>query len=457
MMELDKYQRQIVYSKHNNILVIASAGSGKTRVLTERIKYLVLTRNVDPRNIITITFTNQAAGEMKDRLADLPGVNDLFIGTIHSFAFRILKSINKQLILLTDELDRTLHLELINKYCKILTYNRYIEFTQAQIQYSKQKISSEDLANFLTPGEKRELYKIESGTPSAEYPESIQSLCKIRGIITFTELLKLATEYLKNNNLSSEYVFVDEFQDIGTLEYKFILSLKSPNYFFVGDDWQSIYSFKGSNVGIFENLYVNPNYKNYFLTINYRSKVDIIKYCSRIMKLVNNKFNKEVMSNTTEHGLVVTTNQMYLDNIITHLSHQKDLSNWMILTRTNAEVYEIQDLLEAHNIRCSLFKRKGSDNSAINNLLKDNSVKIMTVHSSKGLESDNVILYGKFSLNKKLYAKQSDSDYEHKLFRFEEEYKVFYVGASRARNKLIVVDTDKNNFRKQSVNLNYLS
>ena len=293
-MELDKQQEKVVHSSSHNILVIASAGSGKTRVLTERIRYLIEEKSIDPKNIITITFTNQAASEMASRLSDVKDIDKAFIGTIHSLAYRALRSNDSSYKILTDELDMQLHIELIKKYCRYLTLDRYNKYKQAELQYRLGIIDSYTFSTTLTSYEKRELKEIESDYPSPTYPETLGSICKQRHIISFNELLVLATKYFKEENIISEYVFVDEFQDIGSLEYKFIMSLQSRNYFFVGDDWQSIYSFKGGNVGIFKSLYEDPNFTNYYLSTNYRSCWNIIDFSDRVIKQVKDKFNKRV-------------------------------------------------------------------------------------------------------------------------------------------------------------------
>ena len=101
-MRLDTNQEQIVNSTAKNIIVSAGAGSGKTRVLTERVKHLI-DNGVQPENIVCITFTNKAADEMRERLNDVDGIGEAFIGTIHSFANRILKASGKRYDLLTAE------------------------------------------------------------------------------------------------------------------------------------------------------------------------------------------------------------------------------------------------------------------------------------------------------------------------------------------------------------------
>ena len=112
---LDKEQKEIVYSKSRNIVVRAGAGSGKTRVLTERIKYL-LQKGIKPESIVAFTFTNMAADELKERLSDIEGYDKMFIGTIHSYANYILKRFgNVHYELLTDELITNIMLDLCSR------------------------------------------------------------------------------------------------------------------------------------------------------------------------------------------------------------------------------------------------------------------------------------------------------------------------------------------------------
>ena len=123
---LDEQQREAVYSDESLVLVVAGAGSGKTRVLTERVKYL-LNKGVDASSIIAITFTNMAAEEMKERLANVPNIGDVFIGTIHSFANKVMKlHSDKTYRIYNDDIDNDFHRELISKYCKSLTFDNII-------------------------------------------------------------------------------------------------------------------------------------------------------------------------------------------------------------------------------------------------------------------------------------------------------------------------------------------
>ena len=150
---LDAQQELIVNSTEKNIVVVAGAGSGKTRVLTERIRHLIEDLNVPPCNIVSITFTNAAAEEMKIRLSDINTIGDAFIGTIHSFANRIMKESGEKYTLFTDELDTQLHRELINKYCEHLTIERYLAYKDLKSEVDMGKADEKVLMDFFTPSE----------------------------------------------------------------------------------------------------------------------------------------------------------------------------------------------------------------------------------------------------------------------------------------------------------------
>ena len=248
---LDSQQEAVVYSTEKNIIVVAGAGSGKTRVLTERIRYLVETLHVPAHNIVSITFTNMAAEEMKLRLSGVDGIGDAFIGTIHSFANHIMKESGEKYTLFNDDLDNQLHKELIEKYCTHLTIDRYLEYKDLKALSDIGKVPQTEVDNFFLPSERSEFNTLHASAEVVKndlkeevhitFGESIETLCKKRGIITFDELLIKAKHYFEKLGASIDYVFVDEFQDVGTLEYNFIRSLSANNYFFVGDDLSLIH------------------------------------------------------------------------------------------------------------------------------------------------------------------------------------------------------------------------
>ena len=121
---LDEYQQEIVNSNEPRIIVEAGAGSGKTYTLTERVKRLLLD-GVEPSNMVIITFTRMAAEELKERLVDVPGIGDCFVGTIHSFANKIFQNSNETYKLYSDEIENQFMTVLINLYGKYITMDKF--------------------------------------------------------------------------------------------------------------------------------------------------------------------------------------------------------------------------------------------------------------------------------------------------------------------------------------------
>ena len=428
VITLSDEQKAIVESDANNIIVAAGAGSGKTRVLIERIKYLLDVKQVDASNIVAITFTNMAADEMRERLCDVRGIGDAFIGTIHAFANRIFRNADLSYEIYSDAKDSELHKELIDKYCKFLNYFKYLQYKDLRSKAEMGIIPEDRVKSFLMPSEKAELSELHKAT-SKQFPETIVSLCRKRNIITFDQLLDHASKYFKSIGAEIEYVLVDELQDVGTLEYNFIKSLNAQNYFFVGDDWQSIYGFKGGNVNIFKSLISDKRFTKYYLQDNYRSGSEIIKLSKQIINQVPGIIQKKVVCKSGRTGTVRVDNkyhlQTYLENIRVNGEHFGD---WFILVRSNREVYQYSDLLTKMRIPFSTFKRADLSLTELRAEMAKDTVKLLTIHTSKGLEAPNVLLVGNFPLKVPNYQRNYD------------ERKVMYVACTRAESQLIILN-----------------
>lgn len=431
---LDKQQKQAVEAKEKNVVVVAGAGSGKTRVITERIKYL-LEKGVTPANIVCITFTNLAAEEMVERLQDAPGIGDAFVGTIHSFANKVLKASDEveDFEIFSEEHNVNFHKYLINRYCKHLTFDRWLEYEDLRKAAEIGKIEQEEADTFFGPSERAELlllHRKQCDIPAGDnYPKSIDGLCKARNIITFEELLVRATNYFNERNIYPEYVLVDELQDVGGLEYGFIRSLKAKNYFFVGDDWQSIYGFKGGNVDIFKSLVKDKTFKTYWLTNNYRNCRQVLNIADIVISQVESKIEKKIQMCSKVTGDVVVTTRNNANIILQQIkAEENNFGEWFFLARTNKQIFELLELCKKNGIPCMTINREGMSLQALRGLLKSNVVKLLTVHSSKGLESKNVLLYGTFPVRQPPYL------------RNEEERKVMYVGCTRAKENLVILN-----------------
>lgn len=435
---LDPQQKAIVESTANNILVIAGAGSGKTRVLTERIKYLVNERGVLPHNIVAITFTNMAADEMRDRLFDVKGIGDAFIGTIHSFANHIMKRSGEEYKIYSDEIDNEFHHRLITRYCKHITFDKYLKFKDLMNDAEVGKIDEREALSYLSPSERAELKILDRSeeeikaeikeTGSTKYPESIKTLCKKYKVITFDELLVRADRYFRSIGAKVEHLLVDEFQDVGTLEFRFIEGLNADNYFIVGDDWQSIYGFKGGNVSLFIRLAEDSSFVPYYLTNNYRNCKEVLNIADVVINQVSKKVKKSITPIRDTQGEVTINTKSCLPQYLSQIKDSHNFKDWFILTRTNKDLFQIVEYCREAGIPCVSFKREGMSLYDLRSAMSSNKVKVLTVHTAKGLESKNVILYGKFPLICPSYMND------------EEERKVMYVGVTRAEDRLIILN-----------------
>lgn len=434
---LDPQQSDAVHTRDSMVLVVAGAGSGKTRVLTERIKFL-LEDGVAPCNIVAITFTNMAAEEIKERLFDVPGIGDAFIGTIHSFANRVMKLSGEKYRIYDDDIENTFHRELIEKYCYHLTFDRFLEYKDLKTLEMMGKATEYEVQNFFLPSEKGELEAIERSIEEIEqevllagktdFPESVPKLCKERGVITFEELLVMAEKYFRSINASVDHVLVDEFQDVGSLEFNFIEALQAENYFFVGDDWQSIYSFKGGNVNIFMKLVEDGIFRVYYLTNNYRNSTEVLEIADTIISQVSNKINKTIVQKSGIEGSVKMCSRRLLSEVLNVIKESGEYRDYFILVRTNKDLFKMQEECQDVGVPFTTFKREGMSLADLKRHMVMNRVKILTVHTSKGLEAKNVLLYGNFPVKCPSYMCDS------------EERKVMYVGVTRAKENLVIMN-----------------
>lgn len=423
---LDENQLEIVNSNESRIIVEAGAGSGKTFTLIERVKKLLLD-GVKPENMVIITFTNMAAEELKERLVDVPGIGDCFVGTIHSFANKIFKNSNETYKLFTEEIQDQFMNVLINLYAKHLTMDQYLKYKDYNKKVELGILDESFLSNYFTSGERYEINVLLNSAPNNDehYKENIKILCKKNNIITFDELLIKTTEYFKSINGKIEYLFVDEYQDIGPLEKKFFQALNADNYFYVGDEKQALYAFKGGNVNFFLNLIKSPNWKTYYLNNNYRCGEKIIDIANEVIVQADDIINTTTICKSGKQGFVKVDSKYYLDSYLKKIDNFKD---WFILVRTNKDLYKMEQKLQELELPYVSFKKGEISLEEMKQYMKENKIKLLTIHASKGLESKNVLLWGNFPIHQKPYMRNSD------------ERKVLYVGCTRAINNLIILN-----------------
>ena len=295
---LNKEQLMAVKHIDGPCLVIAGAGSGKTKVLTTRIAYLI-DNGIYSGNILAITFTNKAAKEMKDRINNLVSENYAFVGTFHSFGLRILKE-NYELVGLQKNftiLDSDDVLSVIKKIMKDLNIN-VKEYAPSYIRNRISFIKNE----MLSDSEVVRLFLTEPEKMASKVYFEYNKILKKNNAVDFDDLLKIPVElFQKNSEILNkyqdkyQYILIDEYQDTNEVQYKLVklLAEKYRNLFVVGDQNQAIYGFRQANyknILNFENDYDEAEVV--VLNQNYRSTTNILNAANSV--IIHNEHKKEV-------------------------------------------------------------------------------------------------------------------------------------------------------------------
>lgn len=341
-MNLTNTQKTIVKTNKSKVLVMSSAASGKSRVIVERIKYL-LEQGVDPYKIVAITFTNNAASVMYERLGNPEG---LFVGTVHSYANYLLRA---------GAMDTQ----------KILDEARF-----------------DDLFEEIKKN-----------------PQCIQEV---------------------------DYLLLDEANDSTRAQFEFFELIHPKNFMYCGDIKQSIYLWNGSDPDYLIDLAQNPEVTVYSMHENFRNLPDILRFAKKFLYRLGPNYEDDsiAMRQPTDgyryHVLEANyTPSEAVESLLMNNDRLKgDWKDWFVLCRTNADVELFQTLFKERSIPTDTFKQSDLTNSQIEEKLKENTIKILTVHSSKGMQSKYVLSYNIRAYN-------------------DEEARLCYVAATRARDCLL--------------------
>jgi DNA helicase-2/ATP-dependent DNA helicase PcrA len=377
--ELNSAQREAVTSTEGATLVIAGAGSGKTRVLTYRIAHL-LKNGVPPWSILALTFTNKAAKEMKERIASVVG-NDvasrLWMGTFHSIFARILRTEADLLkypksFTIYDSADSKSLIKSIVKEMKLVEK----EYKPGEVL---SRISSAKNDLVLPPAYARDQHRIMADKASrkpliSEIYQRYMKACFNAGAMDFDDLLLNTNllfrdfpEVLAKYQNSFRYILVDEYQDTNFSQYLIVRKLaeKHQNVCVVGDDAQSIYSFRGAkieNILNFRNDY--PGYKIFKLEQNYRSTQTIVNAANSIIAKNKGQIQKTVFSDKSEGNRIkvlqatsdIEEGFLVVNNIIAKKTkEQYQYLDFAILYRTNAQSRIFEDVLRKSNIPYKIY------------------------------------------------------------------------------------------------------
>ncbi len=366
---LNKEQKLAATHMEGPALVIAGAGSGKTKVLTTRIANLI-NSGVRSSNILAITFTNKAAGEMRERVRNIIGDHYAFVGTFHSFGLRVIKD-NYNLVGISQNftiIDTEDVNNIIRKIFKDLGYGP----KQYSFSYMRERISFIK-SNMLTDGEIEKFLTTDIEKIAIKIYYEYEKILKRNNTVDFDDLLKKPVELflshpevLEKYQDKYQYILIDEYQDTNEVQYKMVrlLAKKYENLFVVGDPSQSIYAFRGANfknILNFEKDY--PKAVIYQLPQNYRSTQYILDAANDVIK--NNKQRKDIdLFSDLGKGVKIKYIRSYNDEAEVNRVAEEiknlrldgyNLKDIAIFYRTNAQSRLIEEKIVKENIPYKIY------------------------------------------------------------------------------------------------------
>lgn len=365
---LNDKQKEAVIDDSKHLRIIAGAGSGKTRVLTMRIAYLIEQKHINPKNVLAITFTNKAANEMKNRISEMLGEagDGAFISTIHSLCVRILKEeigvfgYPKNFTIVDGDDQKTILKEAYKEFNidkKDLSYGSALDY----IANCKYEELSYEKAMDQAYGEKK---LVDKANVYKYYDERLKSLYALDfdDLILFTvRLFKLHKDILKKWSSKFIYIHVDEFQDIDKTQYELIKLLSSThdNVYVVGDPDQTIYTWRGADVNIIVNFDKDfKNTKTIILNQNYRSTNNILEGANSLIKYNKSRVPKDLFSENGDGDKIVhktlpdeTSEAYYIVSCIQSLLKQGyEYNDIAILYRSNYLSREVEKVFIENRI-----------------------------------------------------------------------------------------------------------
>ena len=456
-IKLDKYQKKVIKNNSQNLLVIAGAGSGKTLTIIYKIKKLIK-NNIKPNEILCITFTKSTAISLKQKL--LKEHINLNVKTFHSLGYQIIKK-NKNVSLVNHFILDNIIIKYLNNYSNlnILINTEFLEFGKGNsviiknnilknsnhIIYLKDTIktfinlfkgNNYNLKNFSTFFQinKSQNLKVKQFRHKKflnlvkqiyiEYENYLETYKKI----DYNDMINKAIDIVKKEGIFTyKYIIIDEYQDTSLNKCQLVKEIQnktSASLMTVGDDWQSIYQFTGSNLEIFTNFKKYfPNAKIIKLKKTYRNSQELIKVAQKFIMKNKNQINKKISSYKKEKTPV-------------HIYYYKE---------NPKNIWD--DILKKIKTKTLVLGRNNDD---IKPLKLNKYTYYMTVHKSKGLEAENVIIINLENNINSFPSKVIESEYlmyvlsKQEDYEYAEERRLFYVALTRTKNKVILLVNREN-------------
>jgi len=470
--ELNNQQKTAVKSIGSPILIFAGAGSGKTRVLTHKIAYLVEEVGLPPDNILSVTFTNKAANEMKERVQKLLNidVSMMNVGTFHSISARILRKEIHRLDYTNDFIiyDQSDSLSLIKKIIKendLDTKTFVGKSCQAHISKYKNQMISPDMQSNFADG------YVESKI--AEIYNQYQVELKKNNVLDFDDLLLKPIELfnLKPNRLEFyqnkfQYVLVDEYQDTNRPQFEFIyaVSKNHGNICVVGDDDQSIYGWRGADVQNILNFSSSfSNVETIKLEQNYRSTKTILECAWSVVSKNTNRAEKKLWTENKKGDQLeilesyderIEAKRIYESINQLLIKSNRSFNDIVILYRTNSQSRSIEDVLRREGIPYQIIGGvKFYDRKEIKDII---AYLRFIVNPLDSVSFDRIINFpsrgiGKTTL-KKLYEHSNENDMNMlEILNDTNDLKIGKKQSNSIQNFYDIIEKYKNKYLKESI------
>ncbi len=450
---LDEYQSRVVLSEEESSLVVAGAGSGKSLTIIGKIIYLIKIKNINPKDILCISLTNDATNNLKNTIYNTYNI-DIDVYTFHKLSLLILKDNKEDINICEEETLETLVDIFITNYLNNKLYKKAYKYLIKQ--YNEPHLKR-IIIIFIN------LFKSNNYSPT--YFKKILKTNKYL-LLLIINIYLLYQDELENNNLVDfndminkgvlsiqrkgikrryKYIIIDEYQDTSLAKVKFIQEIikhTNAKLLAVGDDFQSIYRFTGSDLSVFLDFKKYfPNSKIFKIINTYRNPQELINISGRFIMMNKKQITKMLIS---RKSLSKPVKVYYTNNNITTLKNIltiiKDSTSIFVLGRNNKDInYYIDDT----------YTKLDNNYYSYNNIM----FRYLTIHKSKGLEADNIIIinltnnYNSLPIHIKdnnliKYVKCS-KDY----YPYEEERRLFYVALTRTKNYAYLITS----YNKESI------
>ena len=444
--KLDKYQKKVVLDNSDRLLVVAGAGSGKTLTIVAKIKYLIEKCDVKESEILCLSFTNETVNNLKEKLyynVDVLTFHKLALKILgeNSFSYKIsndslINYIANEYFLINDDINKKLLLEYFDNrfnYDEIINNKELLILKNSLVSFVKMIKCNNISLDKIRKIKKRcicnedKIFLYFALSLFSIYEDELFSECNI----DFDDMIIYATNLVKKNGFKKKYkyIIIDEYQDISKIRFNLINEiLKKINckLMCVGDDYQAIYGFSGSNISLFFNFFKYfPNAKRIDIKKTYRNSYELNKISLRFIKKNPYQLRKKISSTFLyKNPIVLVYYDDYLktyNNLFNYLYLENE-KNVLVLARYNKDLDEVKKI----------------EHKGIN-------TRYLTVHMAKGLEEDCVVLT-KFSNDYLGFPSKIEDNHLLKIIHntnedipYAEERRLFYVALTRCRRRIYIL------------------